>query len=119
MQSTLDIQPRDGRSNRSPLHQIKLKQATTEFQKETVKKIIRTYHSYVPQHRTYGRKIDWLIYRENKCLGSIGLCGCTTFEQKDRDAFLGWTRSDRKLNIEKGASNYRFTLIEHLSLIHI
>jgi len=60
---------------------------------------------------TYGRRLIWLIYRDGRCVGTIGISDCTTFGQKTRDDFIGWTKDDRKANIHKLVTNYRFTLI--------
>lgn len=114
MQSTLDLHSRDERSNRLPPHQIYLKQAKTEAQNLTAKRIVETFHSYVPTFRVFGRRINWLIYYGNKCVGVIGISDPTAFGQSGRDNFIGWTRDDRRQNIHKLATNYRFTLTEHI-----
>lgn len=111
-QSTFGIQPKGGRSS-SP-HHVYLKVVKTDFEKLTVKRIIKTFHSYVKQHMTFGRRLTWLIYCDGRCVGTIGLSDCTTFGQRSRDDFIGWTKEDRKKNIYKLVTNYRFTLIEHI-----
>ena len=95
-QSILDFQSSGERSSRLPPHQIYLEPVVTDFQKKTVKRIIKTFHSYVKQHMTFGRRLNWLIYNDEKCVGTIGISDCTTFGQRSRDDFIGWTKEDRK-----------------------
>lgn len=61
---------------------------------------------------TFGRRLNWLIYNGDKCVGTIGISDCTTFGQRSRDDFIGWTKDDRKANIHKLLTNFRFTLID-------
>ena len=41
---------------------ISLELVTTKEQKQEVKSIIETYHSYVASAASVGRRVDWLVY---------------------------------------------------------
>ena len=53
----------------------------TESAANLVKKIINNHHSYVPSHKSVGRRIDWLVYHSDytnilgveKPIGMIGI----------------------------------------------
>ena len=60
---------------------ITLERVKSDSQKSAVKRIITKHHSYVPTHRSVGRRIDWLIYHSDyknilgveKPIGMIGI----------------------------------------------
>ena len=56
---------------------ITLQLVETDIQKKMVKNIIEKHHSYVPSNRSVGRRIDWLIYKDDtfpsECLGMVGI----------------------------------------------
>ena len=60
---------------------ISLEMVNTEPAANLVKKIINNHHSYVPSHKSVGRRIDWLVYHSDytnilgveKPIGMIGI----------------------------------------------
>ena len=56
---------------------ISLELVTTKEQKQEVKSIIETYHSYVASAASVGRRVDWLVYYTQEglpeCIGMIGV----------------------------------------------
>ena len=60
---------------------IRLELVRSDIQKNVVKNIITKHHSYVPTHKSVGRRIDWLIYHSDyknilgveKPIGMIGI----------------------------------------------
>ena len=57
---------------------LSIELVTTKEQKQEVKTIIETYHSYVASAASVGRRIDWLVYHTEvgllpECIGMIGL----------------------------------------------
>ena len=60
---------------------ISLEMVNTQSAANLVKKIINNHHSYVPSHKSVGRRIDWLVYHSDytnilgveKPIGMIGI----------------------------------------------
>ena len=86
----------------------------TQVQKDMVKHIIVKNHSYVPTHRSVGRRIDWLIYDDNtfpsECLGMIGIGSSVYPPPKDLLSYVGMTKSEYKDNFNSFANNWRFCM---------
>ena len=90
----------------------------TQVQKEMVKHIIVKNHSYVPTHRSVGRRIDWLIYNDNtfqsECLGMIGIGSSVYPPPKDLLSYVGMTKSEYKDNFNSFANNWRYCLTKSI-----
>jgi len=116
-QSTLSNLLRGEGANLSPRtykrgrDRVFLKQAVSEYDKIMVNRIIKSFHSYVPQTKRVGRYIDWLIMYNNQVVGAIGIMDTSAFTMGVRDRFIGWNTEQRKRNIHKIVVNYRFTLL--------
>jgi len=101
-------------ANPRPPHQrlnIKLVQVESDEQKRLSDRIITSYHSYTPNTRRVGRYIDWLIFDDKECVGTIGLMDTPAIMLHARDRFIGWTNEQHNANMNKIVSNYRFTLM--------
>ena len=86
----------------------------TQVQKDMVKRIIVKNHSYVPTHRSVGRRIDWLIYDDDKfpakCVGMIGIGSSVYPPPKDLLSYVGMTKSEYKDNFNSFANNWRYCM---------
>lgn len=92
---------------------MKLVLVETKEQKDKVKYIIETYHSYVPTHRSVGRRIDWLIYDDDEftILGMIGIGSSVYPPPKDILNYLSVTKSQYRDIFNNIANNWRFCLV--------
>jgi len=97
---------------------ITLELVETQIQKDMVKHIIEKHHSYVPSNRSVGRRIDWLIYRDNEfppeCLGMIGIGSSVYPPPKDLLSYVGMTKSEYKDNFNSFANNWRYCLTKSI-----
>ena len=86
----------------------------SDIQKKLVKKIITNHHSYVPSNRSVGRRIDWLIYEDDKfpsrCIGMIGIGSSVYPPPKDLLNYVGMTKSEYKDNFNSFANNWRYCM---------
>jgi len=91
---------------------IELIQVTTQEQKNTVKQIIETHHSYVASNASVGRRIDWLIYVDDgmmgQCIGMIGIGSSVYPPPKDILKYLGVSKQEYKLQFNNIGNNWRF-----------
>ena len=90
----------------------------SDIQKKMVKDIITKHHSYVPSHRSVGRRIDWLIYEDDKfpseCIGMIGIGSSVYPPPKDLLSYVGMTKSEYKDNFNSFANNWRYCMTEQI-----
>jgi hypothetical protein len=91
---------------------IELVQVITQEQKNLVKNIIETHHSYVPTNSSVGRRIDWLIYQDTdglpECIGMIGLGSSVYPPPKDILNYLKVSKQEYKLIFNQISNNWRF-----------
>lgn len=91
---------------------IELVQVVTQEQKNLVKSIIETHHSYVPTNSSVGRRIDWLIYQDTdtlpECIGMIGLGSSVYPPPKDILNYLKVSKQEYKLIFNQISNNWRF-----------
>lgn len=87
---------------------------TTPLQKETVKSIITTHHSYVPTTASVGRRIDWLIHYDNRTIGMIGLGSSVYPPPKDLLNYLRLSKTEYKSVFNTIANNWRFCMSERI-----
>ena len=97
---------------------IRLELVEYHMQKIQVKRIIEKHHSYVPSNRSVGRRIDWLIYEDNKfpseCLGMVGIGSSVYPPPKDILRYVGMTKSEYKDNFNSFANNWRYCLTKSI-----
>ena len=93
---------------------ITLELVQYHLQKQQVKKIIENHHSYVPSNNSVGRRIDWLIYDDDKfpakCVGMIGIGSSVYPPPKDLLSYVGMTKSEYKDNFNSFANNWRYCM---------
>ena len=97
---------------------ITLELVQTDIQKKMVKDIIEKHHSYVPSNRSVGRRIDWLIYDDDKfpskCVGMIGIGSSVYPPPKDLLRYVGMTKSEYKDNFNSFANNWRYCMTKSI-----
>jgi len=95
-----------------------LKLVENDIQKAMVKRIIVKHHSYVPTHRSVGRRIDWLIYENDdfgsKPVGMIGIGSSVYPPPKDLLRYVGMTKSEYKDNFNSFANNWRYCMTKSI-----
>ena len=52
---------------------LELRVANDNTSKEFIKETILKYHSYVPSNSSVGRRIDWVVFNDDKPIGMIGI----------------------------------------------
>jgi hypothetical protein len=97
---------------------ITLIQVKTKEQKDIVKKIIETYHSYVPTNASVGRRIDWLIYDDSGFpqypIGMIGIGSSVYPPPKDILNELGVSKEEYKGIFNSIGNNWRFCMTKRI-----
>ena len=97
---------------------IRLELVQYHMQKIQVKRIIEKHHSYVPSNRSVGRRIDWLIYKDDtfpsECLGMVGIGSSVYPPPKDILSYVGMTKSEYKDNFNSFANNWRYCLTKSI-----
>tara|TARA_Y100000004_G_scaffold160278_2_gene187619 strand:- start:606 stop:1184 length:579 start_codon:yes stop_codon:yes gene_type:complete len=95
-----------------------LKLVENDIQKAMVKRIIVKHHSYVPTHRSVGRRIDWLVYENDdfgsKPVGMIGIGSSVYPPPKDLLRYVGMTKSEYKDNFNSFANNWRYCMTKSI-----
>ena len=91
-----------------------LVEVKTKEQKNIVKNIIETYHSYVPTNASVGRRIDWLIYDDSGFpqypIGMIGIGSSVYPPPKDILNQLGVSKNEYKGIFNSIGNNWRFCM---------
>ena len=90
----------------------------SDIQKKLVKNIIEKHHSYVPTAKSVGRRIDWLIYEDDKfpsnCIGMIGIGSSVYPPPKDMLIYIGMSKNEYKDNFNSFANNWRFCMTKSI-----
>ena len=103
---------------------ISLEMVNTESAANLVKKIINNHHSYVPSHKSVGRRIDWLVYHSDytnilgveKPIGMIGIGSSVYPCPKDILNHLGKKADEYKepAYFNTIANNWRFCMTKSI-----
>ena len=97
---------------------IRLELVEYHMQKLQVKRIIEKHHSYVPSNSSVGRRIDWLIYRDNEfppeCLGMIGIGSSVYPPPKSILEYMSLTKFEYKDIFNTIANNWRFCMVKSI-----
>jgi hypothetical protein len=95
-----------------------LEQVIVKQQKDVVKYIIETYHSYVPTNASVGRRLDWLIYESNEFgsppVGMIGLGSSVYPPPKDILVKMNVSKNEYRQIFNSIANNWRFCMIKSI-----
>jgi len=97
---------------------MQLQLVESDIQKKLVKNIIEKHHSYVPTAKSVGRRIDWLIYEDDKfpseCIGMIGIGSSVYPPPKDMLNYIGMSKNEYKDNFNSFANNWRFCMTKSI-----
>lgn len=86
----------------------------TQSDKLLAKDIVEKYHSYVPTYRSVGRRLDWLIFYDDKLVGMIGIGSSTYPPCKDILRRLNISKQQYKEMFNQFANNWRFCMKERI-----
>lgn len=93
---------------------VELKLILTENDKKIAKSIVENYHSYVPNFKSVGRRIDWLIFVDGEVKGMIGIGSSTYPPCKDILKRLNISKSEYRGIFNNVANNWRFCMTESI-----
>jgi len=97
---------------------MQLQLVESDIQKKLVKNNIEKHHSYVPTAKSVGRRIDWLIYEDDKfpseCIGMIGIGSSVYPPPKDMLNYIGMSKNEYKDNFNSFANNWRFCMTKSI-----
>tara|TARA_R100000750_G_C2343403_1_gene95185 strand:+ start:833 stop:1561 length:729 start_codon:yes stop_codon:yes gene_type:complete len=111
--SPSSFQLEDGGSN--PPSRIELELVENATHKFNFDQIVKNYHTYKPNTKMVGRRIDWLIKVDGSYIGAIGV-GSSIMAIKPRDDFIGWNKEQRLKNLVKTCTNWRYCLTKKTKL---
>lgn len=93
---------------------IKLSVANDKQSKDFIKETIKKFHSYVPTTSSVGRRIDWVIFNDDKPVGMIGIGSSVYPAPKDLLRHINMDLKTYKKHFNCFASNWRFCMREHI-----
>lgn len=93
---------------------VELKLILTENDKKIAKSIVENYHSYVPNFKSVGRRIDWLIFVDGEVKGMIGIGSSTYPPCKDILKRLNISKYEYRGIFNNVANNWRFCMTESI-----
>ena len=93
---------------------IDIELITTPEQAAKARRIVETYHSYVPTYDSVGRRVDWLVKVDDRVVGMIGIGSSVYPPPKDLLTYLGVTKNEYRLIFNTIANNWRFCLTENI-----
>lgn len=95
-----------------------LVEVKTKEQKDIVKKIIETHHSYVASNSSVGRRIDWLVYESDEFpqypVGMIGIGSSVYPPPKDILNELCMSKEEYKSIFNSIGNNWRFCMTKRI-----
>ena len=89
---------------------IELRIANDNQSKEYIKETISKYHSYVPTTASVGRRVDWVVFYQDKPVGMIGIGSSVYPPPKDILKYVGMDIKTYKENFNSFANNWRFCM---------
>lgn len=98
----------------NPKPKLRLELISTKEEYSIAKRMVETYHSYVPSFNSVGRRIDWLIYYDDEIIGMIGIGSSTYPPCKDLLKYLNISKLEYKDMFNNIANNWRFCLIKSI-----
>ena len=98
----------------NPKPKLRLELISTKEEYNIAKRMVETYHSYVPSFNSVGRRIDWLIYYDDEIIGMIGIGSSTYPPCKDLLKYLNISKLEYKDMFNNIANNWRFCLIKSI-----
>tara|TARA_B100000029_G_scaffold252492_1_gene249393 strand:- start:1508 stop:2104 length:597 start_codon:yes stop_codon:yes gene_type:complete len=93
---------------------IKLVIANDKVSKDFIKETIKNYHSYVPSTSSVGRRIDWVVFNDDKPIGMIGIGSSVYPPPKDILKHTKLSIKEYKNKFNSFANNWRFCMRESI-----
>ena len=93
---------------------IKLVIANDKVSKDFIKETITNYHSYVPSTSSVGRRIDWVVFNDDKPIGMIGIGSSVYPPPKDILKHTKLSIKEYKTKFNSFANNWRFCMRESI-----
>ena len=93
---------------------IKLVIANDKVSKDFIKETITNYHSYVPSTSSVGRRIDWVVFNDDKPIGMIGIGSSVYPPPKDILKHTKLSIKEYKNKFNSFANNCRFCMRESI-----
>ena len=93
---------------------IKLVIANDKVSKDFIKETITNYHSYVPSTSSVGRRIDWVVFNDDKPIGMIGIGSSVYPPPKDILKHTKLSIKEYKNKFNSFANNWRFCMRESI-----
>ena len=93
---------------------IELRIASDNQSKKFIKETIKDYHSYVPSTSSVGRRVDWVVFNNDKPVGMIGIGSSVYPTPKDILKHVGMDLKTYKENFNSFANNWRFCMREKI-----
>ena len=79
-------------------------------QRKMFRDTINQYHTYMTYKDTCNRRLNFLIYVDEKFVGIIGI-NSAILAMGERDKIIGWNKEQRLTNLVNVANIYRYCLI--------
>ena len=93
---------------------IKLVVSEDKQSKDFIKETITNYHSYVPSTSSVGRRIDWVVFNDDKPVGMIGIGSSVYPPPKDILRHTNLSMKEYKNVFNTFANNWRFCMREKI-----
>jgi len=82
------------------------------------KSYIQQFH-YLGLNYTVGENMKYMVYSADGRLLACLLFGSAAWSCHDRDAYIGWSRQSRELNLQKMTNNVRFLVPQWIKVPHL
>ena len=93
---------------------ISLLVANDKTSKDFIKETITQFHSYVPSTSSVGRRIDWVVFNDDKPIGMIGIGSSVYPPPKDILKHTKLSIKEYKNKFNSFANNWRFCMREKI-----
>lgn len=89
---------------------LTLRLVSTRKERDIARRLVEKYHSYVPNYKSVGRRIDWLIFDNIQIVGMIGIGSSTYPPSKSMLVYFGMSKEEYKSIFNNICNNWRFCL---------
>jgi hypothetical protein len=97
---------------------LRVKVAASKGLMDQFKSLIDQYH-YLKYDRCIGESMAYMIYSNSNHILSCLLFGSPAWSCRDRDAFISWSKEDRRSNLIMAANNVRFVILPFVNVPHL
>lgn len=100
------------------LQPLRVEAIASKESMEEFKSLIDQYH-YLGFNRCIGESMAYVIYSDSNQILACLLFGASAWSCRDRDAFIGWNKDDRRSNLIMTANNVRFVILPWVRVPHL